>query len=337
MTSHRAWKLLVAGLFVAALVAAPLPAVGHSGKINSNVTLKAGYGFFRGKVGSPMTACRANRTVRLFKYVDGPDPVLKSTTTNSTGEWAIFRAYQEGNFYVKVPARTIKRTSHTHTCKATSSLTSSAWPRVTPANSHGWSVTYFDCLDWASNPGAATPLGGGPIAVDGPETPPMGFGSWQLLHPDAPTNYSRSDTRWDGLDGQALSSFRSISFSSYIDDDAPPPNYPPPTVRLHVDVTGDGSTTEEITFTPSISAVVTDQWQKWTAGLSSTWETPGGPMTLSGYQAAHPSAEFEDDPHGVHFSRDCGEVMPAPAQEPQYLDAVIIRLTNQTLGFDFER
>ena len=328
MNTHRRRALAALAITAVALGATQPPAPAHTKSIKSRVTLQAGYGYFHGKVKSPMTACRANRKIKLFKFVDGSDPLLGSTTSNAQGEWAIFRNYEEATFYLKVPARTIRRKGHKHTCKATTSLPATAPNRVTPNEHPGWTVKYFDCLEYEQNPDGAAPTTQGPIMSHGPGTPPLGFGSLQLIDPEVTLGFSFSDIRWDGLDGRSLSSLKTISFSSYVTDTAPPP-----TVHLFVDANGDGSVTEEITFTPSSSAVITDQWQKWTAGLSSTWDTPDGDMTLSEYQTANPSAEFDDSPeHGLQFLSDC----PQGGNKLHYMDAVIVRLADETLTFDFE-
>ena len=329
MASGRRVGLAVAALVCIALTLGQLPASGHKAAFKSRATLKAGYGFFRGTVGSSLAACRDDRTVKLFKAVAGTDPLIKSTKTNAAGDWAIFQSYEVATFYVKVPARTIRRSGHTHTCKATRSTLTTAPTRVSPSDLDGWGITQYDCLDYAGNPGGATPLDAEPF-VNGPETPPMGFGSLWLT---PPSNFGFSFTfaRWDGLEGQPLSGLRSINYSTFIDDNDPP-IAPPPTLSLHVDVTGDGGSTEKITFVPPDPSVVADEWQKWKAGRASTWETPGGPMSLSDYEAAHPSAEFEDFPLGVEFESDC----PDAGAIPHYLDAVVIRLDTETMGFDFE-
>lgn len=324
MTVYRRRALAALAIIAAALAANQLPAAAHTASIKSRVTFQAGYGYFHGKVGSPMTACRADRKVKLLKVVDGSDPLLGSTTSNSRGQWAIFRNYEEATFYVKVPARTIRRSGHKHTCKATTSLPVASPTRVTPGELDGWSMKYFDCLDYEQDPEGAAPTTAGPIMSDGPGTPPLGFGSLQLIDTETTSGFSLSDVRWDGLDGRLLSSLRAISFSSHVTGNAPPP-----TVHLFVDANGDESVTEEITFTPSSSAIVTDQWQ---AGPSSTWDTPDGEMTLSEYQSANPSAEFEDSPHGLQFLSNC----PQGGDTLHYMDAVIVRLANETLTSDFE-
>ena len=326
MHPHQRTALsIVIGVVI--LTAAPMSALGHTASINSTVTLRAGYGYFEGKVGSANTKCRTNRTVKLFKQAAGTDPLLKTTTTNTTGEWAIFRRYEEGTFYVKVPARTLRTTEHAHTCEATTSLLVAAPVRVTPSDGNGWSLSTFDCLEYAQNPQGAVPIPS--IFVEGPGLPPLGFGSLQLINPDAPFGFSFTDARWEGLDGTSLSSLRTITYRSYVTGTAPPP-----IVKIYVDVTGDGSTTEEITFTPPDSAVAADQWQTWTAGRSATWGTPDGPMSLNAYQTANPSAEVKaGSSWGLHILSDC----PVGGNQFHYLDAVTVQLTNRTMTFDFER
>ena len=145
---------------------------------------------------------------------------------------------------MKVPARTLQTAGHSHTCKATSAHVSPP-TRVTPNGGHGWNVNKFDCLEFAQNPQGAPALES--IFVNGPVLPPLGFGSLQLINPDAPFGFSFTRARWNGLDGRPLSSLGRISYSTYVTGDAPPP-----VVKIYVDVTGDGSTTEELRFTPSL-------------------------------------------------------------------------------------
>jgi hypothetical protein len=325
MLSRRCTALsIVIGILLAA---APMSAFGHTATVKSTVTLRAGYGYFQGKVGSPLAKCRANRTVKLFKQATGADPLLKTTTTNTTGAWAIFRRYEERTFYVKVPARIIRTSGHAHTCMATTSLLVAPPVRVTLSDGNGWSVSIFDCLQYAQDPLTAPPMA--PIFVEGPGLPPLGFGSLQLIDLDTPFGFSFTDARWEGLDGTSLSSLQTIKYRSYVTGTAPPP-----IVKIYVDVTGDGSTTEEITFTPPDPAVAADQWQTWTAGRSATWGTPDGPMSLSDYQTANPLAEIKAGSFwGFRILSDC----PIGGTQFHYLDAVTVQLTNRTMTFDFER
>lgn len=324
MLPHKATVLSIACVVGLVVVATP-PALGHIASIKSTVSLNAGYGYFEGKVGSPNTKCRWDRSVKLFQESDGTDPLLKTVKTNSAGAWALFRPYEEGSFYVKVPARILRPRGHTHTCKATRSADVTAPIRVTPDDSNGWNVVTYDCLEYASNPQTAAPIGS--VFSAGPEQPPLGFGSLQLINPDATFGFSFTQARWGGLDGSPLSSLKKIGYGAYVTGSAPPP-----TVKIFVDVMGDGSTTEELSFTPTPSAVITDRWQTWTAGRSQTWITPGGPISLNAYLAANPSAEFEDS-QSMQLWSDC----PDGGTELHYMDAVIVQMTSETVSFDFER
>lgn len=325
MLAHKASVRSIATLMGVLLAAIPLAALAHVGSSKSTVTLNAGYGYFEGKVRSPNAKCRADRTVKLFEEIDEADPLLKTVKTNSAGAWAIFRAYEEGSFYVKVPARTLRSSGHTHTCKAARSVDVTAPIRVTSEDQDGWNVLTYDCLDYANNPQAATPIGS--IFVDGPEQPPLGFGSLQLINEDAAFGFSFTQARWGGLDGSPLSSLKKVSYGAYITSDAPPP-----TVKIFVDVTGDGGATEELAFTPSESDVIADQWQIWTASRSKIWTTPDGQMTLNAYLAANPSAEFVGL-ESLQLWSDCD----LGGNHLHYMDAVTVRMTGETVSFDFER
>jgi hypothetical protein len=327
MSAHRRYG----GATLAAIVlmaATWCPVAAHIAKIPSSVSLTAGPGYFHGKVRSPAAACRSDRSIKLFKAVAGLDPLLKSTTSNKVGEWAIFRANEAATFYVKVPARTIRSGGHEHTCKATRSLSVTVPRTVTPRDSSGWDIEYFDGVQFKQNPGTAAPLYSGPITVVGPSKPPLGSGSLQLTDQEqSPSPSSLSVSRWSGLGQLPLSDLKAIGFSSYV------PQYAlPPTVHLVVAPAGEGSSPEEITFTPPASAVVADEWQKWTAGSSATWDTPGGEMTLSDYKAAHPSAQITDS-GGLFFESYCPDNAGTLVH---YMDAVTIRLSGSSLAFDFE-
>ena len=325
MLAHKVSVRSIATFVGILLAVAPLAALGHVGDIKSTVTLNAGYGYFEGKVRSPNAKCRADRTVKLFKEADEADPLLKTFKTNSAGAWAIFRAYEEGSFYVKVPARTLRSSGHTHTCKAARSTDVTAPIRVTSEDQNGWNLATYDCLEYQNNPQTALPIDS--VFADGPEQPPLGFGSLQLIDPEAVFEFSFTQARWGGLDESPLSSLRKITYSTYVTGDAPPP-----VVKLFIDPTGDGGDTVELRFTPPSSAVMTNQWQTWTASRSKTWTTPDGPMTLNAYLAANPSADF-DDLESVQLWSDCAD----GGNELHYLDAVIVGMTGETVSFDFER
>ena len=62
---------------------------------------------FHGTLGSSKAACKANRTVRLYKVKGGPDKLLKTGTSNKKGKWStpIGKSIPGGSYYVKAVAR----------------------------------------------------------------------------------------------------------------------------------------------------------------------------------------------------------------------------------------
>jgi hypothetical protein len=315
---------------VVAVISIPVSA--HTKSFGSKVTMKIGYGYFQGTVKSPESACREDRTVKLFKDVAGTDPVLKSTTTNSTGAWAIFRSpYETETFYVKVSRRKLPANGHKHTCKGAASPFLSA-PVRTNGSNNGWKHFYFDCLQYASDPSGALPTATDPIFVEGPGSPPFGFQSLQLTDPSAPSGFSLSIAGWDGLNGNPLSDLEAVTYSTYLTE-----VIQLPFVKIIVDVEGDGNPTEEITFSPPSAGVAADEWQTWTADGSSTWDTPDGPMTLNAYRTANPAAKVKDESSrgGFQIQGECDKDGSGSEVWPYYMDAVIVETTARML-FDFE-
>ncbi len=89
--------------------------------VTINFVDRPGPDVFRGRVGSPVPACRENRAVRLFKAVAGPDIFIDSDRSEDFGSWSIDVEGDPapGNYYVRVPARTVGAT----TCEAARSET----------------------------------------------------------------------------------------------------------------------------------------------------------------------------------------------------------------------
>ncbi len=89
--------------------------------VTINFVDRPGPDIFRGRVGSPVPACREDRLVRLFKVVEGPDVFIDSDRSEDFGSWAIDIEGDPapGSYYVRVPARTVGAT----TCAAARSTT----------------------------------------------------------------------------------------------------------------------------------------------------------------------------------------------------------------------
>lgn len=61
---------------------------------------------FHGKLKSSRGACRANRTVKLFRKKRGPDKLLGTDRTNAKAKWSIrIRLKSGASYYVKAPAK----------------------------------------------------------------------------------------------------------------------------------------------------------------------------------------------------------------------------------------
>ncbi|HEX5929213.1 MAG TPA: hypothetical protein VFY48_07460 [Solirubrobacterales bacterium] len=60
---------------------------------------------FNGTVQSSKSACRKNRTVKLYRVAGGPDKLLGTDKTNKKGKWQIPAKLKSGNYYAKTPKK----------------------------------------------------------------------------------------------------------------------------------------------------------------------------------------------------------------------------------------
>jgi hypothetical protein len=92
--------LIVVSIFVALLLPAMAPAATPS-KVVISFKLPA----FNGTVKSSKTACKKNRTVKLYRVQAGPDKFLGTDKTNKKGKWLIPAKLKSGDYYAKAPKR----------------------------------------------------------------------------------------------------------------------------------------------------------------------------------------------------------------------------------------
>ena len=109
MRGRTLLAVLTIALFAAALAAGPAAAAQRAA---TAVVVSLKIPAFHGTLGSSKAACKANRTVRLYKVKGGPDKLLKTGTSNAKGKWStpIGKRIPPGSYYVKAVAR--------GTCKA---------------------------------------------------------------------------------------------------------------------------------------------------------------------------------------------------------------------------
>lgn len=91
-------------IVVSILVALALPATA-SAATASKVVISFKLPAFNGTVKSSKAACRANRTVKLYRVKAGPDKLLGTDKTNEKGKWLIPAKAKSGNYYAKTPKR----------------------------------------------------------------------------------------------------------------------------------------------------------------------------------------------------------------------------------------
>lgn len=96
--------VLTVAMLAAALAAMQATAAKRAG---TTVVVSLKVPAFHGTLGSSKAACKAGRTVRLYKVKRGPDKLLKTGTSNAKGKWStpIGKSIPGGSYYVKAVAR----------------------------------------------------------------------------------------------------------------------------------------------------------------------------------------------------------------------------------------
>lgn len=155
-----------------------------------------------------------------------------------------------------------------------------------------------DGVSHYSSPGST----GSTSFVDGPEIPPLGFGSVELeVGQDGD---SGEELRFTTLDGQLLTSITSLEYWTYIQSGS---GLQAPYLVMRIDWDGDAVQDDLIFFEPEYqhgyTALVPDQgdlvvgmWQSWDARQGGWWSNADSPNAgadvrpLAAYTAVHPGA-----------------------------------------------
>jgi hypothetical protein len=220
---------------------------------------------------------------------------------------------------------------------------SAATEVVTPADLAGG--------DWYTSD--TRPSGTGTFE-NGPATPPLGSGSFELRTPDPTAKVQLFTDRYDGtaladIDGIGYSTYRDPSSTGFVAGVA--------ALNLRVDLTGDGNPDAYMVYEPyqdlGNAAVQTGVWQDWDAyrgGTAKWWISNGAggcgqatPCTWSQIVAAFPGATIEE---GVNCGPG-GVKVPCPgslgvnqgSNNPGIVsnaDALYVSVAGNETTFDFE-
>lgn len=183
--------------------------------------------------------------------------------------------------------------------------------------------------------------------VNGPATPPLGFGTVQF---SLGTNGDgKAALVYNGLSGTPLSAFMQLSYATFVQQNN---SGQAPAIELAVDYTGDGVEDDRLVFEPVYQTgnypgviqnggmVLLNQWQTWN-GITGGWwaasdETAGpSTYTLNSYLQAHPMAVIANDPNGggVWLTTGGGNTWTAFVGSA---DALTIGTSGGTTTFNFE-
>jgi hypothetical protein len=317
MRSHRTLALIAAASIASTSLVTPSAA--HVATFKSSTSLVLEYEFARGKVNSPMDACRSNRSVTLFKARAGADLRIASAKTTPSGGWAIFKTIPQGVLYAKVAKRVLDPAGHSHTCRAATSVRVGRPVRVTPSTegANGWQQWFEPCVA-ATQPAVAY--------TSGPGTPPLGGGSVQLNM----TPNGSAFIQWEALAGKLLRGFKRVEYYTYVASGSRVPE-----VALAVDLDGPGGETTITRLTRDFSSFNQSTWQRRTVTRSNTWKTNlGESMTLENFNDAYPDATFVSEEFLKAFRILLGDF---PCENSvAHIDDVAIYHGAQISRYDFE-
>ncbi len=104
-------KRKLALVAASALAASALaPAVASAANFGSQVSIgftRSPSDRFRGKVTSSKASCYRNRKVAVYRRLNGPDHLMGTRTTDTTGAWRLLTSTPTGDYYAKARAKTI--------------------------------------------------------------------------------------------------------------------------------------------------------------------------------------------------------------------------------------
>lgn len=185
--------------------------------------------------------------------------------------------------------------------------------------------------------------------VDGPEVPPLGFGSVEMA--TGADGNSGEELRFTKLDGQFLSEITSLQYWTYI---ATGSGQQAPYLSMRIDWDGDNVEDDRIFFEPEYqhgyTLLVPDQgdlvvgmWQSWDARQGGWWSNTDSPAAgadvrpLAVYAAAHPNARVIPATNGSGGLRlIVGYGAPPWTNFVGNVDALTVGLAGITTVYDFE-
>ncbi len=195
---------------------------------------------------------------------------------------------------------------------------------------------------------------------EGPATPPLGTGSYELRTPDST---AKVQLFTDQYDGTALADVDGIGYSTYRDPSSTGFEAGVAALNIRIDVTGDGDPDRYMVYEPyqdeGNAAVQTGVWQDWDAykGGSAQWWLSGGvvngepnpcpqsnPCSWDEIVALYPNATIEE---GTSCGPGAAPVSPCPgslgvnqgSSNPgivSNVDALYVSVDGERTTFDFE-
>lgn len=73
-----------------------------------------------GSVISRRAGCEKRRTIRIYRVDPGPDGLLATTRSSSTGRWQYLSPSLTGDFYARIAVRVVRSAGHRHVCGSAS-------------------------------------------------------------------------------------------------------------------------------------------------------------------------------------------------------------------------
>ena len=122
MHRQRRISAIAAAVLTVVCGAALVAGAGGAGaatKAKSTVFITSGKGTaFKGKVTSPVAACRKGRKVKLYRdtRLAARAGVVGTDTTDATGAWVIHGNFLSANYYASVAALTVHSHGKTYNC-----------------------------------------------------------------------------------------------------------------------------------------------------------------------------------------------------------------------------
>jgi hypothetical protein len=113
--SRRPFLLALAVTLIGVLGLSAAVADGHYVRYRDRVTIGRAPDL-HGSVISSRAGCEKRRLVRIYRVDPGPDGLLASTRTSSTGRWQYLSPSLNGDFYARIGVRVVRYRGHRHVC-----------------------------------------------------------------------------------------------------------------------------------------------------------------------------------------------------------------------------